>query len=664
MDIERTRGFLMMTRLADKIALTGGSLAVQSISRPKVESIDFGDCLLPYNVMQPFQLALGCSFSTELCSFVAQALSAQAADKRYAFAGAVRCGLMRDPMSVSASEFFSEDAFLTASLLKGYNSDRGLGFVFTDALGQGRYMSRSVDQRALYEVYLYPLIKSGYAAAAIQLDAGYLNGDDVCNSPIVGYTYSEYIQPDAMIFSQFGSSLGVKGLVSSGAYQLGANADCKNEIAAAVDSKEIDIDKLNRSIERTLATLINTHDFYKNRAKTEVAQAVLPNLVFDCSVLLKNDGALPTNITPAYFGNSAEFENGKNYEILPIEQAEQKAGEFNVFIITVNSEAELASVEKIIAAVARRHTVVAVVCSSYALPIEKLMCANAVLYCPIKPTITQLVEMLFEIEPRGHLPFTWCKTDAAYACNNKKYNQRGDFRYESLYNGYLLFNNFANDEVLFPFGHGLGYTSYEISKLKVKGTGTTLVAEFDIKNTGDKAGAALCQAYATSLAKTVYGISKRLVAYTHVELEKGEVKHVTLDADMSEFAVYDENECEFVTIGGKYRLDIGLSSTDIRASGEAKTEGETRVVIGLDEKNAPAYYAVGKPFVPTAPEIEKLLKVPFVKKIEYHKELDLPRPEFIKKPLKKAEKSASKEILPLLKYKISTTPEKFVPKNK
>ena len=652
----------MLTRLADKIALTGGSLVVQAISRPEVESIDFGDCLLPYTVSQPFQLALGCSFSTELCSFVAQALSSQAADKRYAFAGAVRCGIMRDPMSVSASEFFSEDPYLTATLLKGFNTDRGLGFVFTDALGQGRYVSRTVDARALYELYLYPLIRSGYVAAAIQLDGGYLNGEEVCNSPLVTYTYSEYIQPDAMIFSQFGSNLGIKGLLSSGAYQLGATANDKKEIAQAVDDKQIDVGKLNRSVERTLATLINVHSYYyESRTKTSVAEVVAPNLVFDCSVLLKNDGALPANTTLTYFGNPSDFEDGKDYDILPIDRAEQSAGKFNVFLITADDE-ELPAVEKALSAVARRHTVVAVVCNSHALPIEKITAANAVLFCPIKPTVTQIVEMLFEIEPRGHLPFTWCKTQAAYPCNNKKFNQRGDFRYESLYNGYLLFNNFATNEVLYPFGHGLSYTRFEISKLKVKGVGTTLAVEFDIKNVGGRAGFALCQAYATSLSKTVYGISKRLVAFAPVELETGEVKHISMDADMSEFGAYDEQECDFVTIGGKYRVDVGLSSADIRASADAKISGETKAVIGLDEKTAPSYYAVDKAFAPSAPEIEKLLKVPFIQKIEYHRDLDLPSEESVKKSFKKSEKSVSKEALPLLRYKIKTTPEKYLPK--
>lgn len=660
MDIERIRGFVSMMSLPDKISLVGGGTALAATDRPKVGKTELGDCVLPYAVSTPFQTALGCTFSPEICGKVALAMAREAAQNNYAFAGAVRGGIIRDPMTVSACEFFSEDAHLTAELLKGFSVDSDFGFVFTDCLGQERFVNRTIDGRALNELYLYPLIKSGKIAAALQLDGGYLNGEEVCSSRAVTDMLSQYVKSEAMIITPY--SLGGKGYNTYGAYTLGLNGSAKRELISAIGNGELAESTLTRAIERTLATSVNAHEFYKKPFSEKLQNADFPDLTLDSSVLLKNDGVLPTtakNIT--IFGDASYFEDGERYSLIPIENAASRHGAFNVFLITGYEESGIApAVTSIVCGVAAVAPTAVVICGGCATPLGLAESVNAVLFCPSLPSVSGIVKMLTGDSPHGRLPFTWCKSADAYPKNNKKFAPRGDFRYESLYNGYMLFNNF-DSEVLFPFGHGLEYTEYDITKLNAVGNGKKIAVDFVVKNKGDVAGVAVCQVYLTLQNAPVYGLTKKLVAFKRVPLERTENAHVELEIDMTDFQVYDENNDALITVGGRYTVEVGLSSTDIRASAEAKVGAGSRVNAGIGEKLAPAYYAIGGKFNPTAPEIERVLKVPFIKKPDEHKELAPPSLNSIKKLLKKVDKSAPEYLKPLLRYKILSTPERNNP---
>lgn len=648
-----------MLGLTDRAALAGGGLAVRGFDRPKVEDVDYGDGLMPYDI-GTLQLALGCTFSQEVCRKVAVYKANEAARRGYALGGAVRCGLMRDPMNVSACEFFSEDPYLTGLLLKSFAPVDGLGFVFTDSLGQGRFVNRTIDARALNELYLNPLARAGRLAAAVQLDGGRLNGESADGSRSAFDAVARYVSDDAMIFTQYSNEHNADENTFIGAYRLGADNVYKREIVniAAYDT-EADKD-LKSCAARTLACSIKAHDFYKKPLTKEMAEATLPELAIASAVLLKNDGALPVRAkTVSVFGNAADFEDGAKYSLMPVKDAAKRLGAFNVFLITDYEENGIdPQAASVICGAATAGTTVLVICGLCATPIDFADKASAIIYCPVLPRVRDVIDMLTVTPPQGRLPFTWCRSPQSYPCNDKRFAERGDFRYESMYNGYLLFNNFKTDAVVFPFGHGGDFSAYELSKLNVKSDGAAITAEFVVKNVGEYAGEAVCQAYITLTSASVYGITKRLAAVKRVPLERTENARVELKIDLKDFAVYDENSSELVVLGGKYRVEIGLSSTDIRLSADVKVAVGSRIESGLNEKTAPSYYAIGERFKPTAPEIEKLLKVPFIKKPDECPELALPPPSAMKKPLKKAEKLMPKYLRPLLRYKIKTTPAK------
>ena len=663
MDIEKIRGIITQMRLPERVALTGGGLAIAATDTPKVEQTDFGDCLLPISTTVPFQLALGCTFSPEICAEVARAHADKAYEKRLAFAGAVRCGLIRDPMTASACEFFSEDAFLTAELLKSYADTGALGFVFTDALGQQRFAERTLDMRALRELYLYPLMKAGVYAAALQLDGGTLNGEDVGTSRKACDMYSEYIPNDAMIFTQYGGASVEDCVTANGAYALGADNGGKRFIMREIINGKISESRLNRNVERALATVVKTHDIYR-RERVAADKRDMPNLTFDSSVLLKNDGRLPVSRHGlAFFGDPAAFDDGVRFEMSPYKDALKKTGAVNVFMITDYEENGIdeatANVVREVAAIA---PTVVVLCGCCAAELNGIVDADAVLFCPSRPAAEDIIEMLTEMSPRGRLPFSWCKRKTDYPCNGKICAARGDFRYESVYNGYRLFNNFAC-ETEFPFGHGLDYTQFDMSGLSVKADGVKATVRFSVENSGNRSGTAVCQLYASLKNAPAYGMDKRLAAFKRVALQAGESVTVNLVIDMSEFAVFDPINSVFSAVGGKYKIDVGFSSVDIRASAEVKISAQTHASIGTDRTAAPAYYNTGNnAFAPTAPEIERVLKVPFIMKRTERTDNAPPKASAVKRVLKKALRSTPKCVAPLLKYRSTTTPQRNMPK--
>lgn len=109
---------------------------------------------------------------------------------------------------------------------------------------------------------------------------------------------------------------------------------------------------------------------------------------------------------------------------------------------------------------------------------------------------------------------------------------------------------------LFPFGHGLSYTSFRYDGLKATG-GNTVKAEFDVTNTGTVAGKAVAQIY----VKPPFGPS-RLVGFRKVELQPGETQHLSLEADRRLIAMFDSDANLWSIISGDYVVRLGGSALD------------------------------------------------------------------------------------------------------
>lgn len=109
---------------------------------------------------------------------------------------------------------------------------------------------------------------------------------------------------------------------------------------------------------------------------------------------------------------------------------------------------------------------------------------------------------------------------------------------------------------MYPFGHGLSYTSFDYGNLQVSG-GETVTATFTVTNTGTRAGADVPQIYLTGVGQTK---RLRLLGFERVELQPGESKQVTVTADPRLLARFDDEARQWRIEGGSYEVALAKSA--------------------------------------------------------------------------------------------------------
>jgi beta-glucosidase len=138
---------------------------------------------------------------------------------------------------------------------------------------------------------------------------------------------------------------------------------------------------------------------------------------------------------------------------------------------------------------------------------------------------------------------------------------------EDIYVGYRFFDTF-NREVAYPFGYGLSYTTFEMSKPAVKAKGKDAVeVTVTVKNTGSFAGKEVAQVYVQAPAGKLEKPAQELKAFAKTrELKPGESQTLTMTIPVRDLASFDEAGSQWLTEAGTYTFRLGFSSRDIKAS--------------------------------------------------------------------------------------------------
>ena len=137
---------------------------------------------------------------------------------------------------------------------------------------------------------------------------------------------------------------------------------------------------------------------------------------------------------------------------------------------------------------------------------------------------------------------------------------------EDIYVGYRFFDTF-NREVAYPFGYGLSYTTFEMSKPAVKARGNQVDITVTIKNTGSVAGKEVAQVYVQAPAGKLEKPAQELKAFAKTrELKPGESQTLTMTIPVRDLASFDEAGSQWLTEAGTYTFRLGFSSRDIKAS--------------------------------------------------------------------------------------------------
>ncbi|HNE68803.1 MAG TPA: glycoside hydrolase family 3 C-terminal domain-containing protein [Anaerolineales bacterium] len=139
---------------------------------------------------------------------------------------------------------------------------------------------------------------------------------------------------------------------------------------------------------------------------------------------------------------------------------------------------------------------------------------------------------------------------------------------EGIFIGYRYYDA-KEIPVLFPFGHGLSYTTFEYSNAKVSSNNFKdvdgLTVTVDVKNTGNLAGKETVQVYVHDQKSDLIRPVKELKGFAKVELQPGETKTVSIHLDFRAFAYYHPEHKQWITEDGGFDILIGASSADIRS---------------------------------------------------------------------------------------------------
>jgi beta-glucosidase len=176
-----------------------------------------------------------------------------------------------------------------------------------------------------------------------------------------------------------------------------------------------------------------------------------------------------------------------------------------------------------------------------------------------------------DANPSGKLPVTFLQrwADSPAYGNYPGKNLTVEYA-EGIYVGYRHFDR-KNIAPAFPFGHGLSYSTFVYSDLKVNpqkvAPGQPVEVSMSVRNTGSREGAEVVQLYVRDVQSSVDRPVRELKAFRRVVLKPGEAQTVTLSLGPSAMSFYDEGKKDWVAEPGAFEVQAGSSSRDIRLKG-------------------------------------------------------------------------------------------------
>lgn len=198
------------------------------------------------------------------------------------------------------------------------------------------------------------------------------------------------------------------------------------------------------------------------------------------------------------------------------------------------------------------------------------------------------------VTPSGKLTDTIAIEYADYPSANNFGGKKLNKYVEDIFVGYRYFETFCPKKVLFPFGYGLSYTTFEYSNVSFTENGDSFSVTADVTNTGSFSGKDTIQVYCAFRGEKLPTPAMRLVAFAKTkELAPDETQNLTLDFTAYTLASYDDNgvtghKSAYVLEKGEYDIRIGADVRHTVSAGVHK-EKKLRVCEQLTEVSAVAY---------------------------------------------------------------------------
>lgn len=195
-------------------------------------------------------------------------------------------------------------------------------------------------------------------------------------------------------------------------------------------------------------------------------------------------------------------------------------------------------------------------------------------------------DVLFgDVNPSGKLPESFprkLQDNPSYLYYGGE-GDKSEYR-EGVFVGYRYYDK-KDMDVLFPFGHGLSYTTFQYSNLKlssreIKDT-DKLSVTLEVKNTGDRAGKEIVELYVGKKDSKVIRPLKELRGFEKVSLKPGKTKTLTFTLSKRAFSYYNTEIQDWYAETGDYQILIGKSSRDIVLNGTVHVKASKKLPFKL-----------------------------------------------------------------------------------
>ena len=585
----------------------------------------------------PTAVTAGATWNRELYYKEGEAIGREAAALGVSVVLGPGCNIKRNPLGGRNFEYISEDPFvagkMAAAFIGGVQS-MGVGTSLKHfAVNSQEYKRMNgdsrLDERAYREIYLAPFemaIKEG-KPTTVMCSYNKINGIHASdNKELLTDILRDEWGFDGLVMTDWGAlNDRISAFLAGCDLNMPGGSDYMNRAALeAVKSGELDEAFIDTSVERILRLVEDGSKIEKCEVDFDAHHSLARRIATEGAVLLKNDGnILPigegevaligymaselryqgsgsSHINPTKLVNISDamsdatlyacgdkFGNVSNSEIAhACELARQKSVAVVVVGLPDSYESEAFDREHmrlpdghvaLVNAVAdvNPNTVVVLLGGS-AMEIPFADKVGAILYMglPGQAGGEAVADILLgRANPSGKLTESW-PISYGDVVSRETFGVRDPEYRESIYVGYRYYDK-AGVTVRYPFGHGLSYTDFEYSNLKVDGYNVS----FDVKNVGSVYGAEVVQLYVAPKAAGGFRPVRELRGFEKISLMPDESKTVSLTLDKRSFEVWSDG---FKVVGGEYVIEVGASSRDIRLSESITVIGEDVSLDGVD----------------------------------------------------------------------------------
>ncbi len=502
--------------------------------------------------------------------------------------------------------------------------------------------SSNMDERTLHETYLPAFeaaVKKG-KVRSVMCAYNAVNGTFCSeNKQLLTDVLREQWGYDGLVVTDWGAVKDrVKGLEAGLDLEMPGGGGVQDAaIVKAVRDGELDVAVLDKAVRNLLNFLSDWEEQKQDGVSVDRSElsTLSGKLAEECAVLLQNDGILPLNknskvvfigeyaAKPRYQGSGSSHINVSHpvgacetapeipyargfdaHSDIPdevmLEEAVELAQKAEVVVLFVGQsdayESEGAdrmtmelptnqnALVEAVASVQPNTVVVLHGGAAVLLPWADKVRAVLQMHLGGERTGEAAVRLLFgKANPSGKLAETWplrLEDNPSYL-NFPGFNGEVEYR-EGIYIGYRYYDK-KKLAVKYPFGHGLSYTEFTYSDLALEKDsiteGEAVTVTCKVRNSGNAAGAEVVQLYIGEANPGVARPVKELKGFEKLFLASGEEKTVSFSLDSRSFAYYEPRIHDWFVESGKYVIEVGSSSRDIRLSGEISMTGSREIPI-------------------------------------------------------------------------------------